>query len=1427
MLTGMNAFSQSTVTTITDNNNGKGGFKNGNTFTTARFKNPLGIALDSSGTTLFMADNLNNAIRMITTVGNKSSSLTYTVYTNKDGINHPVAIAIDVNTNIYVLNHGTTGKDGTLLQFSGYYLFNYQIKYCIRTNATKLINATSVTLDNLENIYVTVESNKVIRITQSGVISTVGIIADSHTSLRGIVYMPDGNLYITDAGNNGIWRMDPTTGNASHFTGFNIAYINGAGDQLGPNGVAAFNRPENIAKAGNGDLLVADFNNAKVKVISTNGVVSLLYGVAPKYWTRPYPGWRDGTVNPGETVVTVQARQPYGLAVGPDASVYVTETYFSLLRAATGTGLTPPPPFPPLPPTITSVTTNFGQITLTWTAVTGATNYNVKRSTVSGSNYVTIASTTSTSFTDTNVLVGTTYFYVVSASNAGGEGLNSGEVAATPLPLPAPIISNVATNLGEVILTWSPVLTATNYNVKRSDVSGSGYSLIGSTTNTSYTDTNVIDGHTYFYVVSASNGSGESANSTEVSATPLFPPAPVFLTVTTNYTQIGLTWSVVQGAIAYNLKRTADTNSSYTTIATLNGTSYIDTNVDNGTTYYYVVSALNPGGESTNSLAISVTQPLAPVPSPQIGYVTFSPPPARSVFNIGTPSGLTFNNDTPIVIIGANGSQTFYTYADTTNVASVPDPTGSSAPAPVGYTDGLFDVSGLTVAHPLPNLAIKAIGEQANHSNSAVVSALFQFIAANPAISGTNIYDFTINEITTNAQLYYTVDGSDPTTSSANLSTIATLSNNLWVVSYNASITTNVLFKVVATRNNYQSSAIVSNLFLKSSSPANSMSFGFASGSGSSQLVASPGQSFVLPVAVSLLETAPPLYGLQFNLTVTNIVGTHPVAAGAVKFDSLIGEPDGLNDGYFFPIPTYVFIGGSKPNNDPNAVQFPDGNWYQSLQFNNTNNLNLLGVGWLEVRGRTNLYNTLNQSLLTYPIINGTEPYPSQQVVVGAYSFGIPTNANSGDTYQVQIGRPSATTFPIIGYGVPVFIDAPADTNLVGPGSINALKNVTIGYIKYLVGSVYPANWFNAGDFGSFTLINVDVIRAFDFAAYPIATPPTNSDLYDSLDSCGNIGVLDTVHGYYTNASVYPFNVVLLNTNFTDVYDTNNVLVSQTASPSTYTNKIYLTTYSVNVPYYVTNIYQATPPALQTTTVVQASYVASITPPVNNLFSGNDTNINQIAFGDRVLDVCDVYVTFRRSLDSSLVWYERFWTNGMRVADTAITNHAAHLTTKSASANVIQPLVQSHITPPPPLVVFTAGNVQGSAGQTVQVPITATISGIYPLRLLMLNLSVESLTNAPLLTTPVQFNQVATALGNPYTTDSTGNGNYSAVWLNDSSATGTGVTGTVTLGTLSVKIPANAPVNSTFGVFFDHASASPNGLASFPNQTVTGVITVK
>jgi len=81
-----------------------------------------------------------------------------------------------------------------------------------------------------------------------------------------------------------------------------------------------------------------------------------------------------------------------------------------------------------------AATAGFAQITLGWTAASGAAGYRVHRGTASGGPYTTVASNVNvTSFTDTGLANGTPYFYVVTATNPAGEGPNSNEASATPV----------------------------------------------------------------------------------------------------------------------------------------------------------------------------------------------------------------------------------------------------------------------------------------------------------------------------------------------------------------------------------------------------------------------------------------------------------------------------------------------------------------------------------------------------------------------------------------------------------------------------------------------------------------------------------------------------------------------------------------------------------------------------------------------------------------------------------------------------------------------------------------------------------------------------------------------------------------------------------------------------------------------------------
>jgi fibronectin type 3 domain-containing protein len=275
----------------------------------------------------------------------------------------------------------------------------------------------------------------------------------------------------------------------------------------------------------------------------------------------------------------------------------------------------------PAPPTGLSATPGNTQVSLSWTASSGATSYNVKRSTTSGGPYTTVGNPTGTTFTNTGLTNGTTYFYVVSAVNASGESGNSNQVSATPQGVApaAPTGLTATPGNAQVSLSWTASSGATGYNVKRATVSGGPYTTVNPTpiAATSYTDTPLTNGTTYYYVVTAVNASGESGNSTQVSATPqgVAPAAPTGLTATPGNAQVSLSWNASSGATSYNVKRATVSGGPYTTVAPTSATSFTDTTVTNGTTYFYVVTAVNASGESGNSNQASATpQAVAPAP---------------------------------------------------------------------------------------------------------------------------------------------------------------------------------------------------------------------------------------------------------------------------------------------------------------------------------------------------------------------------------------------------------------------------------------------------------------------------------------------------------------------------------------------------------------------------------------------------------------------------------------------------------------------------------------------------------------------------------------------------------------------------------------------------------------------------------------------
>lgn len=282
----------------------------------------------------------------------------------------------------------------------------------------------------------------------------------------------------------------------------------------------------------------------------------------------------------------------------------------------------------PAAPT-TSAASTLGGVQLSWTTpATGGspiTGYRIYRSTTAGAEGSTpIAEVGAVNgYTDENLTPGTAYYYQVSASNDVGEGPLSAEVHATPTAPAKPAAPVVTASAGasSVQLTWtvpddggSPI---TAYNVYRSTTAGgegtTPFAQLGVTT--SFTDDGLASGTTYYYEVSAVNATGEGALSAEASATPVSvsPPNAPAPTASAGTSSIQLTWTTPTDGgspiTGYNIYRSTTPGSEGGVPFAQLGvtTSFTDSGLTSGTTYYYQVSAKNAVGEGPLSPEVSAT----------------------------------------------------------------------------------------------------------------------------------------------------------------------------------------------------------------------------------------------------------------------------------------------------------------------------------------------------------------------------------------------------------------------------------------------------------------------------------------------------------------------------------------------------------------------------------------------------------------------------------------------------------------------------------------------------------------------------------------------------------------------------------------------------------------------------------------------------
>ncbi len=264
--------------------------------------------------------------------------------------------------------------------------------------------------------------------------------------------------------------------------------------------------------------------------------------------------------------------------------------------------------------------TETGKIKLNWNAVEGAVKYQVYRSTSKNGSYSLMFTTEGTSYTNSNAQVGTRYYYKVKAIAAeGGKNSEFSAIVSRTADLARPEVSitNVVSS-GKIKLTWTAVKGAKEYKVYRSTAKNGSYSLMFTTKNTSYTNSNATAGQKYFYKVRAihNNTDANSAYSAIKSRTADLAKTTGLKVENATAKAVKISWNKVAGAASYKVYRSETKNGTYKLVKTVTVRNCNDTTVAPGKTYYYKVKAIcsNTDGNGALSGYVSAkTVPAAPV----------------------------------------------------------------------------------------------------------------------------------------------------------------------------------------------------------------------------------------------------------------------------------------------------------------------------------------------------------------------------------------------------------------------------------------------------------------------------------------------------------------------------------------------------------------------------------------------------------------------------------------------------------------------------------------------------------------------------------------------------------------------------------------------------------------------------------------------
>lgn len=276
------------VTTFAGNPNGSWGVADG-TGSAASFNYPFGVAMDGAGN-IIVADEWNHRLRSITPQG-AVTTLTGSSSGFADGFlaearfNFPTQAIADASGNLFVADKSnlrirkiTPGGTVSTLAGSGSWGSEDGIG-----EAASFRRPIGIAFAPDGSLFVAEENNSKIRkVSMSGEVTTLTFVTPDATEVLfnkpyALATDKSGNLYVADNGAHTIWKVN-AQGVATVLAGTGVR-----GNTNGPAATATFDQPSGIALDDAGNIYISDPRNSVIRMIATNGTVSTFAGIMGVY----------------------------------------------------------------------------------------------------------------------------------------------------------------------------------------------------------------------------------------------------------------------------------------------------------------------------------------------------------------------------------------------------------------------------------------------------------------------------------------------------------------------------------------------------------------------------------------------------------------------------------------------------------------------------------------------------------------------------------------------------------------------------------------------------------------------------------------------------------------------------------------------------------------------------------------------------------------------------------------------------------------------------------------------------------------------------------------------------------------------------------------------------------------------------------------